>query len=705
MATDWVSLFVVAFWWDNACPTIVVMSIGHMPDCVPPRASAMSLRRDRNVPSYSRAIMAASTDSSTRFRLTDDAPYLKNMAALWTVDAELAQCIEALEGRPSYKVETARSGQPTVALPTPDGRTLYLHSKYEPVAEARKLTESIDAATHVAFYIFGFGLGYHVEELFARSSDEALLMVFEPDLQLLRAAFESRDLSALIESGRLLLFTRADKSDLLTRLTPKSAMISIGVEQVAHPPSQQIAGEFHDQMRHWIEEFASFSRTSINTVVLNSQKTAENIARNIGWYAAAPSIARLKDRYRGKPAIIVSAGPSLRKNKHLLKELQERSVLIAVQTMLMPLLEMGVEPRFVTSLDYHEISTRFYERLPKELRTELVAEAKANSRILSMYPGDISLLGNSFADGLLREIRTDKTALPGGATVAHLAYYLAEHLGCDPIIFVGQDLGFSDGLCYTPGTNYEDVWRPELSRFETMEMKQWDQIVRERFILRRIPDQEGRPMYTEERLFTYLQQFERDFLKTRTRIIDATEGGALKRGTTIMKLADAAKQFCTGPIDGADSHDDHPGLDWSRREESIECLRRRRDEAAEIERVSRATVPLLEEIRDNLKDQARVNRAIGSIDVLRAKMNDLGAAYDLVIQFCQPAELKRFEADRKIAAAKAEADEKQRLQVSRDIENVAGVMQAAIEFQRLMDEVIEQLSAKCETPATRSLAA
>ena len=143
-------------------------------------------------------------------------------------------------------------------------------------------------------------------------------------------------------------------------------------------------------------------------------------------------------------------------------------------------------------------------------------------------------------------MKLDKAELPGGATVAHLAFYLAEHLGCDPIIFVGQDLGFSDGLCYTPGTSYEDVWRPELSRFCTVEMKQWEQIVRERFILRRIPDQQGRPMYTEERLFTYLQQFERDFLQQQARVIDATEGGrrqARRDGHAAGRGRD--RQFCS----------------------------------------------------------------------------------------------------------------------------------------------------------------
>ena len=639
--------------------------------------------------------MTASSDTSSRFVLAEDAPYLKNMAALWTADPALAQAIEATQGQPSYRVEASRSGPPTVSVPTPDGRTLYLHSKYDPAAEAVKLNESIDAGRNVAFYVFGFGLGYHVEQLFDRASEESLFAIFEPDLLLLRTAFECRDLSEMIESRRLMFFTQLDKSDLLARLTPQSALISIGVEQVVHPPSQQLAGAFHDQMRLWIEEFASFSRTSINTVVLNSRKTAENIGRNIGWYAATPSMDRLTGRHRGEPAIIVSAGPSLRKNKHLLKELTGRAVFIAVQTTLQPLLEMGIEPQFVTSLDYHEICTRFFERLPDSLRTEMVAEPKANSAILSMYPGPLSLLGNSFAEGLLREMRLRKTELTSGATVAHLAYYLAEHLGCDPIIFVGQDLGFSDGLCYTPGTSYEDVWRPELSRFGTVEMKQWEQIVRERFILRRIPDQEGRPMYTEERLFTYLQQFERDFLRTKTQIIDATEGGAAKRGTTVMKLSEAAEEFCTD-ADRISHADDHPGLNWDRLAESVDCLKRRRGEAQEIERISRSTLPLLEEIRDHLDDQARVNRAISSIDVLRAKMNELGATYDLVTQLCQPVELKRFESDRKIAAAKAQATEKQRLQVMRDIENVRGVMEAAGLFQALMDEVIDRLSAMPE---------
>ena len=632
-------------------------------------------------------------DADRRHVLSPDAPLVKNLAALWAAEPALAAELEALHPLEPYEVEPSKAGPPTVAVPVGAGpMRLLLHSRYQPLTEASRLLNDVDTAERFAFYVHGFGLGYHVEALFDKAGKESLLIVFEPDLRLLWTALHHRDFSRLIESRRLLLFTRLDKSELFTRLTPHAALISVGVESLVHPPSMQVAEPFHRQIEQWLSEFASFTRTSMNTLVLNSRKTAENVARNIGWYVRSPSLSQLEKLHQGRPAVIVSAGPSLRKNQHLLKQLAGKAVIIAVQTTLRPLLEMGIEPDYVTSLDYHEMCTRFFEKLPATLKTELVAEPKATTAIFDMFPGRVWLLGNDFADSLLRDVtpRVEKARLPSGATVAHLAYYLAEHLACDPIVFVGQDLGFSDGLCYAPGTSYDDVWRPELSRFCTIEMKQWEQIARERFILRRIRDHQGRAMYTEERLFTYLQQFERDFARSGATIIDATEGGAAKRGAKVMTLAEVIRQY----ISFRDGEAAHPSPEY--RTEGVgnvvDCLKRREDEAAEIERICLDTLPLLEEIRDHVDDQPRVNRAISRVDALRARMNELGPTYDLVTQLTQSSELQRFTSDRRIGAAKElGGNERQRRQVTRDIENVRAVCDAARDFQVLMRGTVDHL--------------
>jgi hypothetical protein len=317
-----------------------------------------------------------------------------------------------------------------------------------------------------------------------------------------------------------------------------------------------------------------------------------------------------------------------------------------------------------------------------------------------MHPGPVSLLGNDFADNLLREMapQLDKARLPAGATVAHLAFYLAEHLGCDPIIFVGQDLGFSDGLSYVPGTGHDDAARPEYGRFYTPEMRQWETIVRDRRILREVPDYQGRPTYTEERLFAYLQQFERDFLKSKSRVIDATEGGAAKRGATPMPLAEAIRQYCATPLDLP--RRERPPLQWEKVEQALACLGRRADEAERVEQIAGETLPLLRGVRDHLDDQRRVNQLIAQIDVLRARMNEFGPAYDLIMQLTQSTELRRFQADLRISAAKLTGVAKQRKQVERDIDNVEAVRAAAAEFRQMIATIADELKARHETSAT-----
>ncbi len=616
----------------------------------------------------------------------------ENLAALWAVDHALAARLDALADDDAIALEPAKSGAMTAAVTPEGGRSIYLHSRYDPIDEAARQTARVPA-DRLEIFLLGLGLGYHVAALRTRAT-EATIWAFEPDLHVIRAAFEVTDLSQALLDRKLRIIHAPDKSLLSTEWMPHLAGINVGQERVEHAPSLQLHPQFFAEVRTLIDEFLAFGKTTINTMLINGKRTCENLAQNIPWYVASPGIGRLKNALKGKPAIIVSAGPSLRKNKHLLRQAVGHAAIIAVQTTFQQLVDIDVEPDFVTSLDYHDICTQFFQKIPGHVRTELVAEPKATPKIFELNPGPLSLLGNDFVERILRELRLDRPRLQAGATVAHLAFYLAQHLGCDPIIFVGQDLGFSDGLAYSPGTSYDDLWRPELGRFNTVEMMQWQRIVRDRNILRRIPDYLGRPMYTEERLFTYLQQFERDFAQSAARIIDATEGGVAKRGAVSMPLADALNAHCREPL--GVTIPKHGGLEWSRLSQAETSLRTRLQEAMQIEQISADTLPLLREISESLHEQHRVNELIARIDLLRSRMNDLGMTYDLIMQLTQQSELDRFAADRRIAAAGVDGGERQRRQVLRDIDNVNHVIRAAGEFQLLMRRCADLVSAAAD---------
>jgi len=630
--------------------------------------------------------MIATLDQSTRFILPELAPLVGNLAALWAVDPALAMELEERLEEERYLTVPARSGEATVAIAS-GGRQIFLHSRHRPIDEAKRLVDTIDLKDKTLIAVHGLGLGYHVEELFARSSPEAIFLIFECDLRLIHTALAARDFSELIRSRRLLFFTRADRSLLLLRLAGNQALACVGVASLKHAPSVQLHGEFHQTIHAMLEDVLAYCRTSINTLVLNGRRTCENIAANIPWYIRCPGINDLKNCHAGKPAIIVSAGPSLRKNMHLLREARGKAIIIATQTTLRPLLDMGVEPHYVTSLDYHDICTRFFENLPATLPTTLVAEPKASARMFGLFPGPIRLLGNDFGDRLLAPLKMEKDRLRAGATVAHLAFYLAEYMGCDPIVFVGQDLGFSDGLAYTPGTSYEDVWRPELSRFCSVEMKQWEHIARERPILRKIPDVSGGAMYTEQRLFSYLQQFERDFATTKARVIDASEGGALKRGAEVMTLSDVLKELSgtTGFISNI-AGPTVPDVPWA-----IGSLQNRLSESLQIEKIAQETLPLLEQVASCLDDQQRVNRLIAQIDSHRAKMLQLNDCYELITALSQKSELERFHHDRQLAASRATGLERQKAQLKRDIANVKSLLEAAEAFRGLVEQTIQRL--------------
>src|SRR5690349_9568261 len=90
---------------------------------------------------YSRAPMTASIDTSLRFVLPDGAPFVANLAALWATEPALAEAIELLREDARHRVEPSKvPNTPTVAVAAANGRPLYLHSKYQPIDEAKRMT-------------------------------------------------------------------------------------------------------------------------------------------------------------------------------------------------------------------------------------------------------------------------------------------------------------------------------------------------------------------------------------------------------------------------------------------------------------------------------------------------------------------------------------------------------------------------------------
>lgn len=654
--------------------------------------------------------MVMRTDAATAGVGSGAGLFERNLAALERSSARAAGAVRAAREPAGLELEIAPDGGLTGTLA---GRRLA--SARRPVEEGERLAAQVDVREAAAVVVMGFGLGHHVAAVARRVRRSGLLIVFEPDAGLLRAALEREDHSGWMRECNLLVVTESDDASAITApLRGMEAIIGMGMRVVDHAPSMARLGDRAQAFRATLSGVVRAIRTSVVTTMMQTEGSVRNALMNVEHYAGGAGIGELEGLFAGRPAVVVSAGPSLARNVRLLaaEGVRDRCVIVAVQTTLKPLLEAGVRPHFVTALDYHEISARFYENLrAADVRgVTLVAEPKANPAILDSWPGELRCPADHFLDLALGGLAGEHGAIPSGATVAHLAYYLARHLGCDPVALIGQDLGFTDGLYYGAGAAIHNTWAGELNDFTTLELLEWQRIARARGILRRAETADGEPVYTDEQMATYLAQFERDFAQDadagRT-TYDATEGGVRKAHTRAVTLAGFLERFA-GPERPALA-----GVPPARpgrvgRAPAGARLREVRAGAARVADLSRRAAGLLDQMLEHRADQRRVAQLIDRVNAVRDDVQKLDPAYTIVQRYNQTGAFNRARADRSIHVDDGLTPlERQRRQIERDRENVRWLADAAESVGRLFDQaigVVERGEAKrTRDPAQRDI--
>jgi len=619
----------------------------------------------------------------------------RNLAALGERNHDLIQAVRATAPA-SLDWTTAPDGSRVASMA---GRALA--SRHAPREEAATFADAIDLREKAVVVILGFGLGYHLVPFCERLGRTGLVVVLEPDVALLRAVLEQIDLSAAISAANLLVF-RGDEAPgrYAEKFAGAEGVLIQGVQIAEHPASRARVGELAKPFVATVTEIVRAARVTAATGLVRSAQTIRSILRNARQYVGGEGLAPLANATPGALGIVVSAGPSLRRNLHLLRDasVRDRCVIVATQTVLKPLLAEGIRPHFVAALDWHGISKRFYEGLRAEdvADTTLVIDPQANPVIPASYPGPIRAISAPHLDGLLGSAARDMGRLPPGSTVAHLCYQIARFLGCNPVALIGQDLGFTDGVYYARGTAIDDVWAPELNPFNTIENLEWTRIARHRSHLVKRRDVQGKSIYTDAQMETYLQRFEAFFLQDERRgltTVDATEGGVRKAGTEVATLSEtlarhALRENPALPLPAR-------ALDEGRLRVAAKRISQVADDVRTIRAAARATGDAIAQITGAAPRRAREDALWKTIETERAKVGARLETLRLLDEFSQLGVFKRAKADRRIEYARGlSAEEKQRLQFERDLVNVRWIEETAEEYLALLDETIAALEGR-----------
>ena len=312
--------------------------------------------------------------------------------------------------------------------------------------------------------------------------------------------------------------------------------------------------EEYEGLVPWLDNLLTAKAIFHNTVDSIGPVLMEQGMRNIPMIAAHPSVASLRGVFKGKPAVIVSPGPSLSKNIQLLKELKGKAVLITGTHSLAAFKSAGVHPDLVLAVDVGNLTTHYEDYDMRGVEALILGNTTRRMHFEQPAKRILTLPANKNSDEWFYKAFDEEVDLHTGGSVACTALSLAELMGCSPILLVGQDLSFPGNKYYADECVHGSV---EVVETATGAYLKADEVLIDgmqenedgnlcfaaEVATVEVPGYHGGMVRTSKSLRGFLWWFE-NFIKHRSKlgpIWNCTEGGAQIKGAEQLELAQALK--------------------------------------------------------------------------------------------------------------------------------------------------------------------
>ncbi len=395
--------------------------------------------------------------------------------------------------------------------------------------------------------VMGLGDGAWLLDFFLTHSPTLKsLILIEPDPHRFRDLLSRFSWTPLLLDSRVHWYIGEATRDVKTRLLGEVPEIaSWGIHAWKFVPSDPSSSVPIQPVQEWLTIALQVAHENSRIQIERGLIIQSNIIQNLPAILRSMTLQSFTHRFLDVPAVIIGAGPSLNRNIEELKLASPGTLLISTDTALRPLLNRGIHPHFVVACDPLKLNHRHFQGIPSLENAILAYLPETNAAILDQYAAHPRLLClHDLQSKLLQRIATFlhiQKPFQRRMNVGYCAFMLARDLGCSPIILAGMDLAVSPGgMSHAEGT--ANISRVEASpngervrlqgNVETGEMP-----------LVPVEGYDGETVYT----FTYFAQILRTMQETIADcpmpIIDATEGGARKRGAVQMPLREALKRY------------------------------------------------------------------------------------------------------------------------------------------------------------------
>jgi len=384
------------------------------------------------------------------------------------------------------------------------GRPLALHSTVDPLKEGNRYLDLYGRAGYLVF--LGLGGGYQVLP-FLPASGASRLLIVEADVPFLRAVLETMDLGPILNDSRVRLQLGEDPlalqafllADYLPAVHGELRTVPLQSAIAQRPRGYaELAEAIRQAMDRAADDFTVQTRLG--------RRWFLNTLANLP--AAQEATVRIPPSTR---ALVTGAGPSLERQMRHIPRLRADACLIACDTSLPCLLQHGVVPDLVISIDCQQWSYHhFLGGAPPQ--APLVLDLASPPLLARLgLPTAFFASGHPLSRLLAERWRPLPSLDVSGGNVAHAAVSLALRLGADEIHLLGADFSYPHGKAYCRGAYVYPLFLGAQDRLRPLEAQQLSLVFRsERLVREAMP---GGLRYTPPQLLAYrrrLQQMARE---------------------------------------------------------------------------------------------------------------------------------------------------------------------------------------------------
>lgn len=458
--------------------------------------------------------------------------FYQNMLALQECYPEMVDMLKDLPDNHNYEILKTSTHLPTLRAKAEN--ILY----YDPIDPLKDVEKQIAALglknTRLAVFL-GLGLGYealYFMEKIASVQKTSYILIVEKDPHIFIAALKTVNLVPIITNRRVKLMVGVRECDLYKEFRNYLAedskyIFTRAMKPVYHLSALKFYKEYYLKVIRDLKESATHQILNFGNCPEDSLIGIENMLDNLDEIIKNPGINHLFGKFTGKPAIVVATGPSLNKNKHLLKGLGDKALIVSADASLKILIDMGVKPHLVTSLERMMPTVKLMEGFKVEDVEDVYYAAcpVVRKEAYEIYPGPRVIVYRQFDH--FKWLGIEKGMLNIQLSAGNMAFKIAESLGCDPIILIGQDLAYSrDGRTNAAGTTYGERQAGYLVQ-DTLE----------------VMGNDGSPIITNKTLYSFLKGYELDVAQYQGTCINSTEGGAYINGTRVMPFQEVINKY------------------------------------------------------------------------------------------------------------------------------------------------------------------